>query len=140
MIWQYRPWLSRHLPATARRRRVPTAAPMLGLPAAAWILFIGSCYKTNFNNIIYKCDQYLCPIGLVCNSDKYCVNSPVEGCSNGGLVVDANTFQCPGTRNNCQPGFAACASPSPELACEHDSPPPNLGTATGNVCVTCCRQ
>ena len=32
MIWQYRPWLSRYLPATARRRRVPTAAPMLGLP------------------------------------------------------------------------------------------------------------
>lgn len=95
------------------------------------------CYRTNFNSVIYRCDQYLCPTGLVCNSDNFCVNSPVEGCTNGGFGVDVNMFQCPGPRNACESNFRPCASPPPELACEAAG---SLDMGSAAACVTCCRR
>lgn len=112
-------------------------SPLLGLVALSAMLMLESCYKTNFSSVIYRCDQYQCPLGLVCNSDSICVNSPVEGCTNGGFSVDVNMFQCPGQRNACESNFRPCVSAPPELACEASGA---LDMGLAAACVTCCRR
>lgn len=76
-----------------------------------------SCYRPTFTTTIYKCDGYSCPTGLVCNSDKICVNHPANGCTNGGIQVDGNTYLCPGVSNRCEDSYAVCVPDNTELAC-----------------------
>lgn len=129
------------IPQTSAPQKRPRAlaqrSPLFGLVALSAMLMLQSCYKTNFSSVIYRCDQYQCPIGLVCNSDSICVNSPVEGCTNGGFSVDVNMFQCPGLRNACESNFRPCVAAPPELACEA-AVLLDMGNAT--PCVTCCRR
>lgn len=96
----------------------------------------GSCYRPELNNTIYQCDGYACPLGLVCNSDKFCVYHPLEGCTNGGVPAADNILLCPGATNSCAAGYKVCISVPPEALCQPPGPAqPDLGTTP---CRPCC--
>jgi hypothetical protein len=97
----------------------------------------GSCYRPDLNNAIYQCDGYACPSGLVCNSDKFCVYHPLEGCTNGGIPAPNNILLCPGATNGCASGYQVCVSVPPEVICQPPSAgQPDLGASS--ACRPCC--
>lgn len=134
-----------------------TAAPQCGTmypmgrqtPRRHWLLAVpflllltggaGSCYRPDLNNAIYQCDGYACPSGLVCNSDKFCVYHPVEGCTNGGVPAADNILLCPGATNSCANGYQVCTSVPAELVCQPPSASqPDLGASS--ACRPCCAK
>lgn len=117
----------------ASRRRGRLLVPFLILLAG----FTGSCYKPDLNNAIYQCDGYACPLGLVCNSDKFCVYHPLEGCTNGGVPASGNILLCPGATNSCANGYQVCSSVPAEIVCQPPSAAqPDLGASIS--CRPCC--
>ena len=97
----------------------------------------GSCYRPDLNNAIYQCDGYACPLGMVCNSDKFCVYHPLEGCANGGVPAPDNILLCPGATNSCTNGYQVCSSVPAEIVCQPPSASPSdLGAASS--CRPCC--
>ncbi len=71
------------------------------LVAAVVGMALGACYRPTYTAAIYKCDGLACPQDLVCNSDGFCVNHPVDGCTNGGIATNNGIFLCPGATNRC---------------------------------------
>lgn len=126
------------------RRATPYALLELGaqwIPGIALLtaltLLGGSCYQPEFTSAIYRCEGYTCPIGLVCNSDKYCVQYPADGCTNGGIAASSGIFLCPGATNRCVSGYKTCTTVPTELACQ--PVPTVLGDlAVPNPCLPCC--
>lgn len=115
-----------------RRRRLFVVPLLLLLTSGA-----GSCYKPDLNNAIYQCDGYACPSGQVCNSDKFCVYHPVEGCTNGGVPAADNILLCPGATNSCANGYQVCVSVPADVVCQ----PPSASQSdlgASSACRPCC--
>lgn len=108
----------------------------LSLAASAAAL-LAACYDPDFSKAIFVCDVYSCPMGQVCNSDKICVQFPVEGCTNGGITAAGDVYLCPGPSNACAPTYGACKNPPTDVAC---APVAGADLAGARPCQLCCRQ
>lgn len=98
------------------------------------VALAGSCYNPDFNRVLYKCGPgYVCPGNLTCIDGKHCTYQTVA-CSNGGILIAADTFVCPGDTNACAPGFKQCPNSVTTDLCHLDVA--DSGAPEG--CSICC--
>ena len=115
---------------------------LLRLARRAWVLLLavaaisGSCFSPDFNGVLYKCGTgYVCPGNLTCIDGKHCTYQ-TPACSKGGILIDVDTFVCPGDGNFCRMGYRQCPTSVTTDLCHLDIS--DGGQPEG--CSICCRN